>query len=118
MQRTFEDRLQWDLKNHRHGLLEAIVAGNTNNLETVLDAIALQCEIMRRQAIEHFEKATVGNCICGAQTLAEKLSTICQHFRYHANLEWTQTIAEDCLPRSLFERLWFRVQPTKALDLR
>ena len=56
MSKTFEDRLQWDLKSHRHGLLEAIVAGNPASLDAVLDAIALQSDIMRRQAIEHFEK--------------------------------------------------------------
>jgi hypothetical protein len=53
---TFDDRLQWDTKSHRHGLLEALVAGNPTSLDAVLEAIALESQIMSRQAIEHFEK--------------------------------------------------------------
>ena len=56
MSRSFDDRLQWDLKSHRHGLLEAIIAGNPTTLNGVLGAIELQFETMRRQAIEHYEK--------------------------------------------------------------
>jgi hypothetical protein len=54
--RTFDDKLQWDLKNHRHGLLEAIIAANPKSLDAIVDAIELEADIMRRQAIEHYEK--------------------------------------------------------------
>jgi len=56
MSRTFEERLQWDLKNHRHGLLEAIVATNPKSLDAVHDAIDLEADTMRRLAVEHYEK--------------------------------------------------------------
>jgi len=56
MSRTFDDRLQWDLKNHRHGLLEAIIAGNPSSLDRVLDVIRLECDVLCRQAVEHFQK--------------------------------------------------------------
>ena len=42
MSRTFDDKLQWDLRTHRHGLLEAIVAGNPKSLDRVLDVIGLE----------------------------------------------------------------------------
>lgn len=56
LSKSFEDRLQWDLKNHRHALLEAIVATNPKSLDAVVDAIELQADIMRRQAVENYEK--------------------------------------------------------------
>jgi len=56
LSRTFEDKLQWDLKNHRHGLLEAIVATNPKSLDAVVDAIDLEADTMRRLAVEHYEK--------------------------------------------------------------
>jgi hypothetical protein len=55
MANTFDDHLQWHLRNHRHGVLAAVVALNPE-LDAVLVGLKLQCDIMCRQAVEHFEK--------------------------------------------------------------